>query len=379
MTLTARLVSRSAWGARPPRSTPRVAPLKTGQAIHWTWKPKAHPLLDAHWPKCYDAVRGVQNYHMDTQGWNDTAYNFITCPHGFVFEGRGWDVRNGATGTADANENYLAVCFIMGEGDSYRDEYTWAAQDLIQAAIDLGASDLQRPHSAFKSTTCPGLDLASLADSGGLYTPPSEVEPLPDPKGPHTPIMGPPSATFDQARTLLNGRGVYRDEDVDTIIRTYWRLCIEEGVDFAVAMGQAFKETGYFQYGGDVDPSQWNFAGIGATGGVPGVSFISIEAGVHAHVRRLRMYAEGSLAPYDLNILVRPLDESHWGRYPDTWLAGQVWAAGTNYNESWMTDYILPLRNVEVPEPAPAPETTVEDFWVEGGIHYTLTLRKEVN
>lgn len=347
--LSARLISRSQWGARQPRSTPRTASLDKGQAIHWTWKPTAASLTN-HWPDCYGAVTGVQSYHMNTKGWNDIAYNFVVCPHGFVFEGRGWDVRNGASGTAEANEFFLAMCFIMGEGDSMRDEYMWASQDLIEEALSRGHTNDQKPHSFFKSTTCPGPLLTSLTTGGFMYAEPNEVPP--EPTGPTTPIMGPPSVTFEQALQMYDNRyaarSLYDRDTAKEIIRTEWQVSLEEGVDFGVAIGQVFKETGGFSYGGDVDASQWNFAGIGATGGVPGVTFPSIEAGVRAHIRRLRMYAEGTAALYDLGILYRPLDQEHWGAYPDTWTAGEVWARGTNYNESWMVDYIIPLRNVEV-------------------------------
>lgn len=356
--LSARLITRSQWGAKQPRSTPRLATLNKGQAIHWTWKPTAAPLV-SHWPDCYEAVQGIQTFHMNTKGWNDIAYNFVTCPHGFVFEGRGWDVRNGATGTAEANEFFLAVCFIMGEGDTMRDEYMWASQDIIQEAIHRGHENLQRPHSFFKSTTCPGPLLTSLTNGGFMYAEPNEVPPEP---GPTTPIMGPPSVTLEQALKLHDDkylqRSVYDRQTAQKIFRTEWQVCIEEGVDFGVAAGQIIKETGGFSYGGDVQPGQWNFAGIGATGGVPGVTFASIEAGVWAHIRRLRMYAEGTDDLYDLTILVRPLDREHWGKYPDTWTAGEVWAEGTNYNESWMTDYIIPLRNVEVDQ---TPRRTADD------------------
>ena len=52
------------------------------------------------------------------------------------------------------------------------------------------------------------------------------------------------------------------------------------------------KETGWLQFGGDVKASQYNFAGIGATGGgKPGHSFGSIRTGIRAHVQHLKAYA----------------------------------------------------------------------------------------
>ena len=51
-------------------------------------------------------------------------------------------------------------------------------------------------------------------------------------------------------------------------------------------------ETGYLQFGGDVAISQYNFAGLGATGnGVPGNSFKNVRIGVRAQIQHLKAYA----------------------------------------------------------------------------------------
>ena len=64
------------------------------------------------------------------------------------------------------------------------------------------------------------------------------------------------------------------------------------GVRWDWAFAQACHETGYFNFGGDVQPEQNNFAGIGATGnGNPGESFESISDGVKAQIQHLACYA----------------------------------------------------------------------------------------
>lgn len=57
-----------------------------------------------------------------------------------------------------------------------------------------------------------------------------------------------------------------------------------------VAWPQMEHETGFLTFTGDVKPNQNNFAGIGATGGVPGNSFKSEELGVIAHYAHLAWY-----------------------------------------------------------------------------------------
>ncbi len=62
------------------------------------------------------------------------------------------------------------------------------------------------------------------------------------------------------------------------------------GIRADMAWAQMVHETGFGEYGGDVQPKQNNMAGIGATGGVPGYSFASAELGVIAHYAHLAWY-----------------------------------------------------------------------------------------
>lgn len=50
-------------------------------------------------------------------------------------------------------------------------------------------------------------------------------------------------------------------------------------------------ETGYFKFGGDVQPEQHNYAGLGATGGVPGLMFPDDRTGIRAQIQHLKAYA----------------------------------------------------------------------------------------
>ena len=64
-----------------------------------------------------------------------------------------------------------------------------------------------------------------------------------------------------------------------------------EGVNHDVAFAQMCLETGFLKYGGDVKPEQFNFCGLGATGGVPGLSFPDPRTGVRAQIQHLKAYA----------------------------------------------------------------------------------------
>lgn len=65
----------------------------------------------------------------------------------------------------------------------------------------------------------------------------------------------------------------------------------KEGVRGDGAFCQALIETGYFRFGGDVQPGQHNYAGLGATGGVPGLTFADDRTGIRAQIQHLKAYA----------------------------------------------------------------------------------------
>lgn len=65
----------------------------------------------------------------------------------------------------------------------------------------------------------------------------------------------------------------------------------KEGVRGDGAFCQSLIETGYFKFGGDVRPGQHNYAGLGATGSVPGLSFPDDRTGIRAQIQHLKAYA----------------------------------------------------------------------------------------
>ena len=79
---------------------------------------------------------------------------------------------------------------------------------------------------------------------------------------------------------------------IEDFCKIYVEECKNEGVRVEVAFAQAMVETGYLSFGGDVDISQYNFAGMGATGnGVKGNSFSTVRLGIRAQVQHLKCYA----------------------------------------------------------------------------------------
>lgn len=81
------------------------------------------------------------------------------------------------------------------------------------------------------------------------------------------------------------------------------------GINSDLAIAQAILETGFFNFKGDVNARQYNFAGIGATGGgAKGESFSSPEHGVVAHLLHLNAYC-GFRPPEKLKHWMAPRTE----------------------------------------------------------------------
>ncbi len=113
---------------------------------------------------------------------------------------------------------------------------------------------------------------------------------IPNISSAETAIMGESIATAEQ----LNGHLL----SVNPRATGYLHLAqifIDEGAKEGVrgdgAFCQSLIETGYFKFGGDVQPGQHNFAGLGATGGVPGLTFADDRTGIRAQIQHLKAYA----------------------------------------------------------------------------------------
>ena len=121
-------------------------------------------------------------------------------------------------------------------------------------------------------------------------------------------IMGPSLATVEQMVTLFNAQGVpypvdkYASRGAATI-KDFCQMLLDqarsEDVRAEVLFAQAMVETGWLQFGGDVDRNgkvQCNFGGLGATGnGVAGEEFPDVKTGLLAQAQHLKGYA--STAP----------------------------------------------------------------------------------
>lgn len=157
-------------------------------------------------------------------------------------------------------------------------------------------------------------------------------------------IMGTSATTVAKMVSVLGSRnGAFNSAlyqmSLEQFCQNYYNICQMEGIRAEVAFGQMCLETGYLKYGGDVQPHQYNFAGIGATGGGnPGNSFATTDQGMIAHVQHLKLYA-GYVYPngYYYHPL---LDPRHFpgiaGKAKDVQSLQGTWAMSTTYANSLM-------------------------------------------
>ncbi|MCP4093547.1 MAG: hypothetical protein GY747_08860 [Planctomycetes bacterium] len=96
--------SRSSWGANAASCTPSYCNT-THVALHHT--ASASEYASTSWSQCAANVKATQVYHMVTRGWCDIGYNYLICPHGDIFEGRG-----GGDNVRGAHDGYN--CGSMG-------------------------------------------------------------------------------------------------------------------------------------------------------------------------------------------------------------------------------------------------------------------------
>lgn len=170
------LITRAGWNARPPRGTGNALNARPrGVRIHWEGSPGGP---GAH-AGCAAAVRRVQQFHTDPEPdgreWADIAYNFLVCPHGYVFEGRGVRKGSAANGTTEANAEWYAVCALVGPGDEQSPELHAGIRDAVAICQGAGAGPEVGGHRDGYATECPGDELAELA-AAGAFNPSAPVK-----------------------------------------------------------------------------------------------------------------------------------------------------------------------------------------------------------
>lgn len=170
-------------------------------------------------------------------------------------------------------------------------------------------------------------------------------------------IMGEAVATSEQLRQLLR----QNNPDAPDLVDLYLQIGKEYGIRGDIAFCQAAKETGWWRFGGLVEPAQNNYCGLAATGrpatgqeslngadpslvwyeeGKHGAFFATPSVGVEAHIQHLYAYATDAPLPAGKKLvdprftLVKRGTARYW-----TDLNGKWAVPGYGYGESILNDY----------------------------------------
>ena len=98
------IMSRSAWGAREPKSAPTIASSLDMGIVHHTVSSNDYRPADVP-----HILRGIQAYHMDVNGWDDIGYNFLVDRFGTAWEGRGGGIDRRVVGAHARGHNTGSV------------------------------------------------------------------------------------------------------------------------------------------------------------------------------------------------------------------------------------------------------------------------------
>lgn len=167
-----KLVSRSAWGARASKYTLVYIASTKGVKVHYegTAVPASLADSDSH-GQCAGRMRAIQASHLANtkENYSDIAYNFVVCPHGYVYEGRGLHRQTAANGNQTLNKGHYAVCAMLGNSGYVTP--TAAQLGGICDAIDLlqskgSAGSEIKGHRDGLATACPGDKLYAWVQKG---------------------------------------------------------------------------------------------------------------------------------------------------------------------------------------------------------------------
>lgn len=184
-------------------------------------------------------------------------------------------------------------------------------------------------------------------------------------------IMGEPLFNREQLKSFLSAEeGRIRTSRLNSgqqfipfpdVVDLYLVIGREYGVRGDIALFQALKETGYFQFMGDVRHYQNNYCGLGATG-VPltglephngsdpsqvfflpnhhGATFISTAIGVEAHIQHLYAYATDKPLPHGKELYSPRFKYVTRGIAPKWVDLTSKWATDPTYGISLLKDFV---------------------------------------
>jgi peptidoglycan hydrolase-like protein with peptidoglycan-binding domain len=195
--MTVRLIPRSEWGARRPKSRRTISTPQQRLIQHHTVGLYVGPA----------GMRSMQNFHMDGRGWADIAYSMVAdITMNVLFEARGKGVSGAHTAGLNSSSHAISVTGnFQTRIPTERDLLLIAGAVRIAREQGWCTSGLTSGHRDHASTACPGQHLYS--QRGVINELSRQVEPVivkPDPS--YKPA--PKDAWYDQLLSRLPLVGV---------------------------------------------------------------------------------------------------------------------------------------------------------------------------
>ncbi|CAG9864804.1 unnamed protein product [Phyllotreta striolata] len=154
------VIWRENWDARWPKKTQNLDENPPPfVVIHHSETPECNSTF-----ACKKRVKNIQEYHMDTKGWDDIGYNFLIGGDGFVYEGRSWRIRGAHL--PKYNGRSIGICMIGSfQNVTPPNLQMDALKNFIQAGVEHNLISLNYEligHRQGKATDCPGDALFNL-------------------------------------------------------------------------------------------------------------------------------------------------------------------------------------------------------------------------
>lgn len=156
------IIPRVMWGARKRLRNPGTLSSSqvVGVALHWPGM--SAPIHRKR--NVMAALRSWQNYHMDTHGWSDIAYQIAIDQRGRRYRLRGMRNRSAANGNTDLNLRYGAFLLILAPGEVPSNAMINATRKAIKSfrrKFPKGKRIVGHGEIRPGGTTCPGAIVSS--------------------------------------------------------------------------------------------------------------------------------------------------------------------------------------------------------------------------
>jgi N-acetylmuramoyl-L-alanine amidase len=216
--------TRADWNAKPPKWKETIKTSK-GTFIHYNGPAVNNAVLAGDYNAVKTFLQGIQNYHMNTNGWPDIAYSWSCDSMGRIWELRGWAVAGAHT--LNHNWDSHAIFLPLGGNQAPTNAQITACKTVIaEHNRRFGAGFVKGHQDAPNQTSCPGPIILPMVREGKF-----------------NPTNPAPNMPIPQGVNIMTNKPVMMQEPDGTVWMYYegtpWRVHIKTPADVA-----AFKYMG---------------------------------------------------------------------------------------------------------------------------------------